>query len=426
MLICRDAFARAEAEDPLPDQGDPAFWDSIPPAQRGLGVYHMYLDDPVGLAISLPRAQRLAAILAATLARARLPTSAKTQGPTCGCLRVLGLDFLLEEGLLACPDDKRLRIFDKINDLLFDAKGNPKTAVRRRSLRSVCYALSFVAPAFPNMRALLNEGFRNCGSRPRRDGFVHVTESLRTNLIRAQELLRSPSAMPIDLAYRGKFINGMMCGLPSSRSHYGEWSSDAAGGTDAKLAIFCRGKYATHDCTPDEARMLSIGLLEALAVHAALVSFSKDINGAVLVGLCDNAGVVQAINSGACKNPALAECVAEISSAAADADCLFGLNHIRSAQNSASDALSRNDYDAFLAFCRDNQYEPRQIEWPRETVELSTRLVRLSRDHAEARGLRELVHGPPGAAGHSSFPCDVRISPAEEELARALGDLTFM
>ena len=426
MLISRDAFARAEAADPLPDQGDTAFWDSMPQAKRSLGIYHMYLDDPVGLAISLPRAQRMAAILAATLARAHLPTSAKTQGPTGGCLRVLGLDFLLEEGLLACPDDKRIRIFDQINDLLFDIDGNPKTAVRRRALRSVCYSLSFVAPAFPNMRSFLNEGFRNCGSRPRRDGFVHVSDSLRTNLIRAQELLRSPSATPLDLAFRGKFINGMMSGLPSSGSHYGEWSSDASGGADAKLAIFCRGKFATHECTPDEARMLSIGLLEALAVHAALVSFSKDIKGAVLIGLCDNAGVVQAVNSGACKNPALAECVAEIAAAAADADCLFGLNHIRSAQNSASDALSRNDSASFHAFCRDNHYEPRQIEWPRETVELSARLVHLSREHAAARGLHELVHGPPGIAGHSSFPCDVRISPAEEELARVLGDLSFI
>ena len=275
------------------------------------------------------------------------------------------------------------------------------------------------------MRPFLNSGFKACGGRGR-DGFVRISDSLRRDLSRARDMLGSPSAQPLDLAFQHAFINGMICGVPSARPGYGEWSTDASGGADAKLAIFCRGKFASHPCSPDEARYLSIGILEALAVHAGLISFGADIRDSVLVALCDNAGVCQAVNSGKCRNPALAECVAAIAGAAADSQCTFGLNHIRSAANCASDALSRNDHAAFGEFCALHGYTPHRVEWPQQTTALAAHLVRISRDHARARGLDELVAGPPGIVGAASYPCDVRLSPAETELARALGDLHFM
>ncbi|MDP7573100.1 MAG: hypothetical protein QF391_15980, partial [Myxococcota bacterium] len=326
VLIVRDAFDRAEANDPLPEAGDPAFWSSREPgAQSRRGYCQMFIDDPVAVAISKPRATRLGSIIAAVLARCGLGTSPKSQGPTGECLRVLGLDFLLDDLLVSCPTDKQKRLDDKISDLLYDREGNPKKVVRRKELRSVAGALNFVAPAHPGMRPFLNSAFRAGGARSsrKRDGFVTVSDALRTDLTRAQQMLRSPSAQPVDLAFQRKFINGMLCGLPSARPGYGEWSSDAAGGGDAKLAVFCRGVFATHECSPDEARYWSIGLLEALAAHAGLVCFAKAIRGAVLIALNDNAGVVQAVNTGRCRNPALAECVSEIAAVASAADCLF-------------------------------------------------------------------------------------------------------
>ena len=429
VLIVRDAFDRAEAADPLPEAGDPAFWQSREPgAQSRRGYCQMFIDDPVAVAISKPRATRLGSVIAAVLARCGLGTSPKSQGPTGECLRVLGLDFVLDDLLVSCPIDKQQRLDDKISDLLYDSEGRAKKVVRRRELRSVAGSLNFVAPAHPGMRPFLNSAFRAGGARAskKRDGFVTVSDALRTDLTRAQELLRSPSAQAVDLAFQRKFVNGMLCGIPSARPGYGEWSSDAAGGSDAKLAIFCRGMFATHECSPDEARYLSIGLLEGLAAHAGLVSFTKSIRGAVLVALNDNAGVVQAVNTGRCRNPALAECVSEIAAVAAAADCLFGLNHVRSAENTASDALSRSDSETFAAFCRREGYEPRAIAWPQETVELSARLVAISQQHYATRGFCELADGPPGIVSAPGFRCDVELSAAEQELARSNGELSFM
>ena len=425
MASARDHFDTCEANDPILDEmGDSTFWSGRPPGVQSRRAHcSMYLDDPSVAAVGEKRAVRLAMVIAATFQRCGLPTSDKSQGPH-SILNLLGLTFHADLGLVDAPQDKVDFLVAQLDSLLISPDGTATELFDQSDLRSTLFGMLFLAPAVRNLRPCLNLGFKFAFSKSTRGCIVPPPE-LREDLFRAKRALLSKTAQPLRAASARRFVNGQIPDVPDATSGlHADFSSDAAKSASGfKLAATFKGHYILFEMpagSEDIAKFLSISHLELVAVFAGLITFGNKTADAVIRCLCDNAAATSCINTGIARDPAMSVATSAVFDRCARTATTLGAAFTRTVANTASDMLTRNEMEGFLARCIEKSFKPCRLEWPAEATVLLDSMVTINRAMHETK-FDEQSQGWPGAAGKNA----AEMSPEEIEDASAQGALSF-
>lgn len=282
-----------------------------------------YLDD--FLIVGEPESRQCAIDLRRlldTFSKLRVPVAPeKLEGPTT-CLVFLGIELDTVQLCMRLSQDK----LQELQSLLAEWQG--KKFCRMRELRSLIgklqHACKVVRPGRTFMRRLFDT---LKGARSRRQPMVRLNGEARSDLAWWQSFLSA--------------WNGIaMLAVPSHSPPDVDLFTDAAG---AQGCGAWAGEWWFQYFWPPSFGAHSIAVKELLPIVMACVVWGKAWHRKAVLVHCDNQAVVDIVNAGYSKDPALMQLVRSLFFIITRLEIALRAVHIPGVQNTAADAISRDD-----------------------------------------------------------------------------------
>lgn len=302
--------------------------------RKGVAYTAHYLDDYV--IVGPPGTSRCADdlhTLVETCEELGVPLAvAKCEGPT-PCLTFLGIQIDTVKGTLSLPKDK----LERVQSMVQQWEG--RKACSRRELESLIgllnHACKVVQPGRSFLRRMLDllSGSAGRGSHRRRGGFVRLNRAFQADLAWWRAFLQDWNGVG--------FMSS--CAQPTAMV---ELVSDASGSWGCGAFWGSRWLQVQWD---ESAVRLPIAAKELFPIILGAAIWGGQWKGLVVTCRCDNQAVVSTLLSRTSREEHMMHMLRCLFYIEAAFNFQLRCHHIPGVQNTAADALSRNNADLFFA-----------------------------------------------------------------------------
>ena len=262
----------------------------------------------------------------------------KVEGPT-KVLTFLGIEIDTGHMVLRLPRDKLVRLQQLI------ASWISRKAATKRDLLSLIGELSHATKVVLPGRAFLRQLIDLAASRSSLDHWVRLDTSFRSDLIWWHLFISDWNGTSLLLSH---VLRPPEVTITSDAS--GSWGCGA----------FCEDQWFQRKWTPNWAG-INIACKEFVPIVVGLELWGLQCRGKHIRVQSDNMAVVSVINLRKGKDPLMAHLLRCLQFISAKYDLYISAEHIQGSLNSAADALSRNNLDAFFSSLPQAQAQPRSI-----------------------------------------------------------------
>ena len=310
------------------------------------GLLIHYLDDFLGGDKTKSSCIQLMRIFESIMHQLNVPMAPdKTEGPS-EVLVFLGLELDSNEMVVRIPVDKIKEVIAKIQAIV----GKDKAKVKE--IQSLIGSLNFCCRAIvagrPFCRRLINS---ICGlTKPFH--YVRIKKSVRLDLSMWLWFFERFNGVSV---FHDRFW------LSNDDA---EFYSDSAGGQGLGFGIFCKGQWLAaewpdnwhHECITKE-----ITVLEMFPILVAICIWGASLRNKRILFHCDNAAVVQILNTLTSKSDRVMDIVRIITLKSLQYNVLIRAQHVAGANNEICDALSRFQMERFRRLAPEADPEPRAL-----------------------------------------------------------------
>ena len=249
--------------------------------------------------------------------------SEKKEGPTT-CLTFLGIEINTVSGRLSLPEEKLLRMRQKINNWL-----NRKTC-RRRELESLIGVLQHAAIVIPPGRTFVRRMIDQMKGARRQHYFIRLNRQFRADLYWWKTFAQAWNRVAL---------------FPPAPQPTVEFASDASGTWGC--GAWSESKWWQWQWPQEHGR--GITFKEMFAVVVSVAVWGREWRGQQVLGHCDNEAVVHMMASRSSRNPDLMHLLRCLFFLEADYGFSLSIVHIAGIANDRADDLSRNKMSSFLS-----------------------------------------------------------------------------
>ena len=264
----------------------------------------------------------------------------KTEGPTTE-LVFLGLKLNSRDQTVTIPKDKLIKLRSSLQTML----GRKKCTLKE--IQSLIGSLNFACRAIAPGRAFLRRLIGSIKNLTKPHFRMRVTQDMKADMAMWLEFLENHNGVSLfkDAQW---FSNADL-----------ELFTDSA--ASIGLGIYLNGKWAqakwgnnfTQECSNN-----NITFLEYFPILVSLHIFRQEMSNKKVIFHCDNAAVVEIINSQTSKCPRVMDLVRPFVLKCLQLNTVVRAKHIQGIHNTIADSISRFDMQQFRALAPEAEAEP--------------------------------------------------------------------